>query len=136
MTHAGGNVLVVDDDPIVRDVLERYLVREGFSVRSAEDGIVAMDEVDVERPDLIVLDLMMPRLDGFEVFNRVRARDRSTAVIMLTALGDETDRIVGLRAGADDYVAKPFSPREIVARCQAVLRRTRDASPRRHRCPR
>ena len=127
MSAGGGNVLVVDDDPIVCDVLERYLLREGFRVRTAEDGQLAVDAVDAERPDLIVLDLMLPRLDGFEVFRRVRSRDRSTAVIMLTARGDETDRIVGLRAGADDYVAKPFSPREIVARCQAVLRRTRDA---------
>ncbi|MGH2951285.1 MAG: response regulator transcription factor [Solirubrobacterales bacterium] len=127
MSSAEGSVLVVDDDPIVRDVLGRYLSREGFTVTGAADGRAALDACAVTAPDLIVLDLMLPRIDGFEVFRRLRANDRPPAVIMLTARGQETDRIVGLESGADDYVAKPFSPREMVARCRAVLRRTRDA---------
>jgi two-component system, OmpR family, response regulator ResD len=123
---AGAQVLVVDDDAIVRDVLERYLSRAGFGVRTAVDGRAAIDEFDRRRPDLVVLDLMLPALDGFEVFRRVRSRAPDAPVIMLTARGAETDRVVGLDSGADDYVAKPFSPREVVARVRAVLRR-RDA---------
>jgi two-component system response regulator ResD len=123
------SVLVVDDDPIVRDVLGRYLRKDGFVVGSAADGEAALLAVDRESPDLVVLDLMMPKVDGIEVFRRLRTRDRTPAVIMLTARGDPTDRAVGLESGADDYVAKPFSPREIVARCRAVLRRTREAEP-------
>jgi len=119
-----GHVLVVDDDPIVRDVLQRYLAREGFGVTSVGDGPAALEAVAADRPDLILLDLMLPRMDGFEVFRRLRTSDDSTAVIMLTARGQETDRVVGLESGADDYVAKPFSPREVVARVRAVLRRT------------
>jgi two-component system, OmpR family, response regulator ResD len=126
MTGAESSVLVVDDDPIVRDVLERYLSRDGFDVTSAADGAAALEAVAADAPDLIVLDLMLPRVGGLDVFRRVRRTSPATAVIMLTARGDETDRIVGLDAGADDYVAKPFSPREIVARCKAVLRRTID----------
>jgi DNA-binding response OmpR family regulator len=117
-------VLVVDDEPIVREVLERYLTREGFEVAAAADGQAALETFEAFRPDLIVLDLMLPRVDGLEVFRRVRRRE-GTAVIMLTARGEETDRVIGLELGADDYVAKPFSPREIVARARAVLRRTR-----------
>ncbi len=116
-------VLVVDDDPIVRDVLGRYLSRAGYDVRAVGDGGAAMEEYDRRLPDLVVLDLMLPVLDGLEVFRRVRSRDGRTPVIMLTARGDETDRVVGLDSGADDYVAKPFSPREVVARVRAVLRR-------------
>jgi DNA-binding response OmpR family regulator len=120
-------VLVVDDDPIVRDVLGRYLSQEGYAVTVAADGRSAIDEFDRLHPDLVVLDLMLPALDGFEVFRRVRSRGRGTPVIMLTARGDETDRVVGLDSGADDYVAKPFSPREVVARVRAVLRRGAEA---------
>jgi two-component system response regulator ResD len=116
-------ILVVDDEPIVREVLERYLSREGFEVTTAADGPAALTAFKDTSPDLIVLDLMLPRLDGLEVFRRIRERN-GTAVIMLTARGQETDRVVGLELGADDYVAKPFSPREIVARVRAVLRRT------------
>jgi DNA-binding response OmpR family regulator len=121
------HVLVVDDEPIVREILERYLSREGFVVTTAADGQAALDVFDAAKPDLIVLDLMLPRVDGLEVFRRIRQRDR-TPVIMLTARGEEVDRVVGLDLGADDYVAKPFSPREIVARARAVLRRTRGAT--------
>jgi two-component system, OmpR family, response regulator ResD len=119
-----GHVLVVDDEPIVREILERYLRREGFDVTTAADGQAALDAFEASKPDLIVLDLMLPRIDGLEVFRRIRARN-GTPVIMLTARGEEVDRVVGLDLGADDYVAKPFSPREIVARARAVLRRTR-----------
>ena len=122
-------VLVVDDEPIVRDVLARYLRRDGFDVETAADGQEALNAVAARRPDLIVLDLMLPRIDGLEVFRRIRARDE-VAVIMLTARGTETDRVVGLELGADDYVAKPFSPREMVARVKAVLRRASSAERR------
>jgi len=116
------HVLVVDDEPIVRDVVSRYLVRSGFSVGSAADGEAALEAFEQEAPDLVLLDLMLPRIDGIEVFRRMRSR-ATTPVIMLTAKGTESDRIAGLELGADDYVAKPFSPREIVARVRAVLRR-------------
>jgi two-component system response regulator ResD len=120
-------VLVVDDEPMVRDVLSRYLERDGFDVIEAADGRAAIDRIGEQQPDLVVLDLMLPEIDGYEVLRTMRAS--STApVIMLTARGEETDRIVGLELGADDYVTKPFSPREVVARVRAVLRRTaRDA---------
>jgi DNA-binding response OmpR family regulator len=123
---AGRRVLVVDDEPMVRDVLERYLRLEGFEVATAEDGQQALDRFADGRPHLVLLDLMLPRIDGLEVFRRMRAT-ASTPVIMLTARGEETDRVVGLELGADDYVTKPFSPREVVARVRAVLRRTEDA---------
>jgi two-component system response regulator ResD len=120
-------VLVVDDEPIVRDVLARYLTREGFEVELACDGEAALEVAESRCPDLIVLDLMLPKVDGLEVFRRVRAHNGAPAVIMLTAKGEETDRVVGLELGADDYVVKPFSPREIVARVRAVLRRAADS---------
>jgi DNA-binding response OmpR family regulator len=116
-------VLVVDDEPMVREVLTRYLAREGFEVSTAADGEEALDRIPDVEPDLVLLDLMLPRVDGFEVFRRLR-EDRPTPVIMLTARGEATDRVVGLERGADDYVAKPFSPREVVARVRAVLRRS------------
>jgi two-component system, OmpR family, response regulator ResD len=120
---AEARVLVVDDEPMVREVLARYLEREGFTVDVAEDGEAALVSFAAAKPDLVLLDLMLPRVDGLEVFSRMRA-DASTAVIMLTARGEETDRVVGLELGADDYVTKPFSPREVVARVRAVLRRS------------
>jgi DNA-binding response OmpR family regulator len=125
--HMAGDarVLVVDDEPMVRDVLTRYLARSGYSVSSAGDGEAALVAFEEQPPDLVLLDLMLPRLDGIEVFRRIR-RLGSTPVIMLTAKGSEADRIAGLDLGADDYVAKPFSPREIVARVRAVLRRIAD----------
>jgi two-component system response regulator ResD len=124
---AGARVLVVDDEPIVREVLSRYLTRAGFEVSAAADGQAALEIFEASRPELVVLDLMLPRVDGLEVFRRIRASD-GAAVIMLTARGEETDRVVGLELGADDYVAKPFSPREVVARVRAVLRRTREVA--------
>ena len=125
-------ILVVDDEPIVREVLARYLEREGYAVEVAEDGERAIERYRATAPDLVLLDLMLPRIDGLEVFRRMRDNRRDTpraAVIMLTAKGDEADRIVGLELGADDYVTKPFSPREVVARVRAVLRRGGGATP-------
>ena len=116
-------MLVVDDEPTIGEVVSRYLQRAGYETRVAEDGLEALDAVAASAPDLIVLDLMLPGLDGLEVMRRVRADDRASAIILLTAKGEESDRIVGLRLGADDYVVKPFSPAELVARVDAVLRR-------------
>jgi DNA-binding response OmpR family regulator len=120
-------VLIVDDEAVVRDVLSRYLEEEGFRVETAADGESALDLAARSVPDVVVLDLMLPRIDGLEVLRRMRER-RDVPVVLLTAKGEEVDRIVGLEVGADDYVAKPFSPREVVARVRAVLRRTRRAS--------
>jgi len=117
-----GRVLVVDDEAIVRDVLTRYLEREGFRVDVAEDGEVALELAARSRPDIVVLDLMLPKVDGLEVFRRLRDLG-DVPVVMLTAKGEEVDRLVGLELGADDYVSKPFSPREVVARIRAILRR-------------
>jgi DNA-binding response OmpR family regulator len=115
-------VLVVDDEPTLREVVVRYLEREGYRALIAVDGDEAEDALRAESPDLVILDLMLPGTDGLELCRRIRARS-SLPVIMLTARGEETDRIVGLELGADDYVTKPFSPRELVARVRTVLRR-------------
>lgn len=120
-------MLVVDDEPIVREVLARYLERAGFDVDLAEDGQRAIDAYETSPPDLVLLDLMLPKMDGLDVFAWIRER-AATPVIMLTARGTESERIAGLEFGADDYVAKPFSPREVTARVKAVLRRSGDAS--------
>ncbi|MEI6028019.1 MAG: two-component system response regulator OmpR [Betaproteobacteria bacterium] len=122
-------VIVVDDDGRIRDLLRRYLTQEGFEVLLAEDAR-ALDRLLLrDHADLIVLDLMLPGEDGLSVCRRLRARQDQTPVIMLTAKGDEVDRIVGLEIGADDYLTKPFNPRELLARVHAVLRRrpTREA---------
>ena len=116
-------ILVVDDDPTVSDVVARYLDHAGYAVAVVADGRVALDKAVADPPDLVVLDLMLPGLDGLEVFKQLRAQ-APVPVVMLTALGDETDRLVGLELGADDYVTKPFSPRELVLRVQSVLRRS------------
>ncbi|MEV0895949.1 response regulator transcription factor [Actinoplanes sp. NPDC049802] len=124
-------VLVVDDDPTVSDVVRRYLEQDGCRVRLAADGLAALAAVDAERPDLIVLDLMLDGLDGLEVCRRVQREQPGLPVVMLTALGEESDRVLGLEVGADDYVTKPFSPRELVLRVRSVLRRTAPgATPR------
>jgi two-component system response regulator ResD len=115
-------VLVVDDDPTVADVVVRYLEREGYTADAVADGYAALEVVGARVPDLVVLDLMLPGIDGFEVYRRLRAL-APVPVIMLTARGDEDDRVVGLELGADDYVSKPFSPRELTARVKSVLRR-------------
>jgi DNA-binding response OmpR family regulator len=123
VTERPARVLVVDDDPTVSDVVARYLHRDGLDVRLAADGPGALREFADYRPDLVVLDLMLPGLDGIEVCRRMRA-GADVAVIMLTALGEESDRVLGLATGADDYVTKPFSPRELALRVQSVLRRS------------
>lgn len=115
-------ILVVDDEPMVREVVVRYLRREGYSVSEAADGISALDATRRDQPDLLILDLMLPQLDGLEVCRRIQA-DWPIPVIMLTAKGEESDKILGLGLGADDYLTKPFSPLELVARVKAVLRR-------------
>src|SRR5438045_7368957 len=122
--NMGQRVLVVDDDPTVSDVVRRYLERAGLAVTLAADGPAALRAFEAERPDLVVLDLMLPGIDGLEVCRRLRARADDVPVVMLTALGDEEDRVLGLQLGADDYVSKPFSPRELVLRVQSVLRRS------------
>jgi two-component system, OmpR family, response regulator ResD len=124
-----GSVLVVDDEPTIAEVVSRYLERAGYDVRTAGDGDLALTLAGDSRPDLVVLDLMLPGLTGLEVMRRLRDIDRDrVAVILLTAKGDESDRVVGLRLGADDYIVKPFSPTELVARVDAVLRRMDTAS--------
>lgn len=116
-------IVVVDDDARIRDLLRRYLTQEGFEVALAEDAR-ALDRLLLrEHADLIVLDLMMPGEDGLSICRRLRARQDQTPIIMLTAKGDDVDRIVGLEIGADDYLGKPFNPRELLARVNAVLRR-------------
>ena len=116
-------VLVVDDEPIVREVVVRYLAREGHDTLEAGDGNVAREVIESSSLDLVILDLMLPGTDGLELCRWIRGRSE-LPVIMLTARGEEADRIVGLELGADDYVTKPFSPRELAARVRSVLRRT------------
>jgi DNA-binding response OmpR family regulator len=122
MPNTAGKVLIVDDDATIVDVLGRYLEADGFTVTSAADGRQGLEMALTGAPDLVVLDLMLPELDGWEVCRRLRAL-AAVPIIMLTARGDEDDRVIGLELGADDYVAKPFSPKELVARVRAVLRR-------------
>ncbi|MFZ3573112.1 response regulator transcription factor [Streptomyces sp. BH097] len=126
---AAARVLVVDDDPTVAEVVAGYLDRAGYRVDRADDGPAALARAAAHRPDLVVLDLMLPGMDGLEVCRRMRERG-PVPVIMLTARGDEDDRILGLEVGADDYVTKPFSPRELVLRVDSVLRRARPATAR------
>jgi DNA-binding response OmpR family regulator len=115
-------ILVVDDEPMVREVVVAYLEREGFRVEEAATGSAALRQIEASRPDLVVLDVMLPELDGFSVLAELR-RGGDIPVILLTARTEETDRVLGLELGADDYVVKPFSPRELVARVRSVLRR-------------
>ena len=119
-------VLIADDDAQIRELLELYLVKEGFAVEQAADGAEAILKAQQLKPDLIILDIMMPVLDGMEVCRQVRKFSR-VPVIMLTARVEDDDRILGLELGADDYVGKPFNPRELVARVKAVLRRVQVA---------
>jgi DNA-binding response OmpR family regulator len=129
--HVRGSVLVVDDEPTIAEVVARYLERAGYRTQVAADGVQALAAVADNRPDLVVLDLMLPGIDGLEVMRRLREQGpEQIATILLTAKGEESDRVVGLRLGADDYVVKPFSPAELVARVDAVLRRI-DTSPTR-----
>jgi DNA-binding response OmpR family regulator len=119
-------VLVVDDEAIVRDVVVRYLRRDGYETREAATGDEAREILEAESPELVVLDVMLPGTDGLELCRWIRSRSE-LPVIMLSARGEETDRIVGLELGADDYVTKPFSPRELAVRVRNVLRRSRES---------
>jgi DNA-binding response OmpR family regulator len=121
-----GRILVVDDDPTVAEVVARYLMRDGYEVDCVADGHAALRAAAERTPDLVVLDLMLPGIDGLEVCRRLRERS-PVPIVMLSALGEETDRLVGLETGADDYVTKPFSPRELALRVRSVLRRARGA---------
>lgn len=124
MSGAPSRILVVDDDATVAEVLAAYLVREGFAVETVGDGEAALAAAAAASPDLVVLDVMLPGIGGFEVCRRLRSSGcANVPVVMLTARGDEGDRVAGLELGADDYVVKPFSPREVTARVRAVLRR-------------
>ena len=120
-------VLVVEDEPEIADAVVQRLRSEGYDARSVADGAAAVEQCRRLKPDLVVLDLMLPGLDGLEVCRRIQA-ERRVPVVMLTARDDETDLVVGLSVGADDYLAKPFSPRELMARIRAVLRRVADAA--------
>jgi phosphate regulon transcriptional regulator PhoB len=122
-------VLIVEDEPDIRDLIVFHLEREGYQVVKARSGADALRQAQAAPPDLVLLDLMLPEMDGLEVCRRLRQNPATQAVpiVMLTARGDEVDRVLGLEMGADDYVVKPFSPRELVARIRAVLRRTRPA---------
>lgn len=116
-------ILLVDDDPHIIDLAQMYLEQDGYHVTSASDGLIALQRILEEMPRLVVLDLMLPGLDGWEVCRRVRAQS-DVPIIMLTARNDDIDKIVGLELGADDYLTKPFNPRELTARVKAILRRT------------
>jgi DNA-binding response OmpR family regulator len=127
-------VLVVDDEPTIGEIVSRYLERAGYATTTAADGLEAVRIADEQRPDLVVLDVMLPQLDGLQVLRHLReGEDGPTPVILLTAKGEQEDKLAGLRNGADDYVVKPFSPSELVARVDAVLRRVNppgaDAEP-------
>ncbi|MBS0247826.1 MAG: response regulator transcription factor [Proteobacteria bacterium] len=122
-------ILVAEDEPEIAKILDAYLVREGFRTVSAADGQIALDQHSILRPDLVLLDIKLPRVDGWEVLSELRRRGE-TPVIMITALDQDIDRLQGLRLGADDYVVKPFNPAEVVARAKAVLRRSSRAGNR------
>lgn len=116
-------ILLVDDEPSIIQLARMYLEREGFRIQSVNDGETALDAVTHEHPALVVLDVMLPKLDGFEVCRRLRASQNPAAILMLTARDEDIDKILGLELGADDYLTKPFNPRELVARVKAILRR-------------
>ena len=123
MNRAPSHILVVDDDDRIRDLTRRYLQGLGYHISTAEDGVRARHLLDQLVFDLVILDVMMPRMDGFELLKSIRATDQTTPVILLTARGDSADRIEGLKIGADDYVPKPFEPEELALRIAAILRR-------------
>ena len=127
----GTTILVVEDERSISEVVTLYLTRSGYQVITAHDGRAALQELTKGRPDLIILDLMLPEIDGWEITRRVRA-EGATPIIMLTARREESDRILGLEMGADDYVVKPFSPQELVSRVRAVLRRAQQPPPSPH----
>ena len=116
-------VLLVDDEPSILQLARMYLERDGFRIQEAKDGEAALESITRLQPALVVLDVMLPKLDGFEVCRRVRAENNPVAILMLTARDEDIDKILGLELGADDYLTKPFNPRELVARVKAILRR-------------
>jgi two-component system alkaline phosphatase synthesis response regulator PhoP len=122
-------VLLVDDEPKIADVLETYLSDDGFAVLKAHEGTTAVQIFKDKKPDLVILDLRLPGMSGIDIFHAMRA-EADTPILMLTSKTDEVDRIIGLELGADDYITKPFSPREVVARVKTVLRRLEHAMPR------
>ncbi len=128
MTPSAPRILLVDDDADLSAMLREYLEREGFVVETASNGADGLDRALSERHDVVILDVMLPRLNGIEVLRRIR-QSSAVPVLMLTAKGDQVDRVVGLELGADDYVAKPYYPRELVARLRAILRRGTSAGP-------
>ena len=127
-TASNGTILVADDEQHIVQLIRLYLINDGYRVETAGSGQETLAKAHRLRPDLLILDLMMPNLDGWEVCRRLR-REGAMPIIILTARSDEVDKVVGLELGADDYVTKPFNPRELVARVKAVLRRTRHAAP-------
>src|SRR6267142_3023543 len=129
MAELKTRILIVDDDQRLRDLLVRYLGGEGYEVKAVADGQAMDKQLGRERYDLVVLDLMLPGEDGLAICRRLRGQANAPAIVMLTAKGDEVDRIVGLEMGADDYLPKPFNPRELLARINAVLRRRAPAGP-------
>lgn len=122
-------ILVVDDEPHIVELASLYLSNDGFTVLSAHDGLEALRTIEERRPNLVVLDIMLPKVDGWDVCRRLRQKGNNVPIIMLTARGEDVDRIVGLELGADDYMVKPFNPRELVARVKAVLRRSEGKAP-------
>lgn len=125
-----GTILIVDDEASIVQLARMYLEREGFLVQSVGNGLEAVAIVRSARPDLMILDIMLPGLDGFEVCRQIRAQDHSLPILMLTARDEDIDKILGLEMGADDYLTKPFNPRELVARVKAILRRSeRQSAP-------
>ena len=128
-------ILLVDDEPSIVQLARMYLEREGFRTEAASDGESALDKVTRQQPALMVLDVMLPKLDGLEVCRRVRASQSSTAILMLTARDEDIDKILGLELGADDYLTKPFNPRELVARVKAILRRGERSPKTNHASP-
>lgn len=118
-------VLIVDDDEKIVELLKAYFARENYTVLIAADGVAALAAIKKNKPDIVILDLMLPGMDGFEVLKHVRKDGIEVPVIMLTARGEESDKLVGLEIGADDYISKPFSPKEVVARAKTVLRRSK-----------
>ncbi|MFA6691829.1 MAG: response regulator transcription factor, partial [Saccharofermentanales bacterium] len=125
------HILIADDDPVVHESLGLYLDAENFTYASAYDGEEALNMVQTEKPDLIILDLMMPKMSGIDVCRNIR-KTSNVPIIMLTAKGEEIDRVLGLELGADDYIVKPFSPREVIARIKVVFRRIHDAEQGSH----
>jgi DNA-binding response OmpR family regulator len=117
------HILVVDDEPSIVQLAQLYLERDGYAITSVGNGQQALEAIRTQQPDLVVLDVMLPQVDGFEVCRRLRAEDNPVPIIMVTARDDDIDKILGLELGADDYLTKPFNPRELVARVRAVLRR-------------